>query len=211
MFGSRVTSQAIPFRYPISIFKITSESTEHKPTLPTLQPEAEIKPQHFKPRCRKGAATFILGAPAAAGSGLCPAEPRSRPGEGMNGHGDHLNQFGRPCSGLAFPALLRKAEPRVRPSMALHRAHPPAVPTPPAEGAARLRAAGPAPPPGAHLCPRRLAPHPRAQRRPPRPAAALAGHQPQGPDALSLREGALAPPPRCPCRCRCGCGRPGAS
>lgn len=63
------------------------------------------------------------------------------------------------------------------------------------------------PPPGAYLRPRRAAPHPGAQRRPPRPAAALAaGDQPQGPDALSLREAALAPPPRCRRR-----RRPGAS
>lgn len=82
VFSSHVTFQAIPFRHPISIFKITSESTEHKPTLPTLQPEAEIKPQRFKPGCRKGTATFILGAPAAAGSGLCPPGPPLMSGGG---------------------------------------------------------------------------------------------------------------------------------
>lgn len=66
-------------------------------------------------------------------------------------------------------------------------------------------------PPGAYLTPRRSAPHPRAQRRPPRPAAALSGHQPQRPDALPLREAALAPPPRRrPDACRAGERHPSA-
>lgn len=75
--SSHVIFQAIPCRFPISIYKSTSESPERSPSLPTFQTETETKPQRFASSCCKGTATFLPwppSPPAAAGCGLGPQE-----------------------------------------------------------------------------------------------------------------------------------------